>query len=70
MLALKIFLGILIILIALSFLYFYYFIKPRTEGGFCFQTLEEARNPITGEIRTFSTPCYVPKGWQKINSEI
>ena len=32
----------------------------------CIQVIAEARNPQTGETRTFPTPCDVPEGWEKI----
>ena len=31
----------------------------------CIQVVTKARNPKTGEIREFSTPCDVPVGWIK-----
>lgn len=29
----------------------------------CIEVLAEARNPATGEVKTFPTPCHVPIGW-------
>jgi hypothetical protein len=31
----------------------------------CIQVLAEAKNPATGEVKTFPTPCHVPIGWVK-----
>lgn len=31
----------------------------------CIQVLAQARNPVTGEVKTFPTPCHVPIGWVK-----
>lgn len=40
--------------------------SPRPEP--CIQVVQAARNPLTGECRTFPTPCDVPAGWQKVTS--
>lgn|SRR3989338_3332301 len=32
----------------------------------CAQVITPARNPQTGEIRDFATPCDVPAGWEKL----
>lgn len=32
----------------------------------CIQVITPARNPATGEVRDFPTPCDVPDGWEKI----
>jgi hypothetical protein len=37
------------------------FIQPL---GACIQVIQPAKNPKTGEIRDFPTPCDVPEGWQ------
>jgi len=34
----------------------------------CLQVLAPARNPLTNECRSFSTPCNVPEGWQRVQS--
>lgn len=44
---------------------------PSTSSGqikpeICIQVITPARNPQTGEIRDFPTPCDVPEGWVKI----
>ena len=36
------------------------------EPEFCIQVITPARNPQTGEIRDFPTPCDIPEGWIKI----
>lgn len=35
----------------------------------CIQVITQAKNPSTGEIKTFPTPCDVPKGWEKVEAE-
>lgn len=40
------------------------FVKPI---GACIQVIQDAKNPETGEIRAFATPCDVPLGWEKVN---
>lgn len=42
-----------------------YFIDRRQVA--CIQVVTKARNPQTGEIRTFGTLCDVPKGWIEVN---
>lgn len=32
----------------------------------CIQVIAQAKNPQTGEMRDFPTPCDIPEGWQKI----
>lgn len=36
------------------------------ESEICIQVITQARNPETGEVRDFPTPCDVPEGWEKI----
>jgi len=52
------------IIVFLAFLYWFFFIF--SFGGGCIQVLQEARNPITGQVKVFPTPCDVPLGWKKI----
>lgn len=33
------------------------------ESKVCIQVITKARNPATGEIREFATPCDVPENW-------
>jgi hypothetical protein len=37
-------------------------------SGACTQVVTPARNPLTGECRSFPTPCDVPEGWEKVAS--
>jgi hypothetical protein len=32
----------------------------------CIQVITPARNPLTGEVKNFSTPCAVPAGWEVV----
>ena|SRR3989344_3750704 len=33
------------------------------DGQICIQVITPARNPDTGEVREFPTPCDIPEGW-------
>ena len=35
----------------------------------CAQVITDARNPVTGEIQEFSTPCDVPTGWDVLETD-
>lgn len=35
----------------------------------CIQVITKARNPKTGEVRDFPTPCDVPEGWIVVDEE-
>ncbi len=35
---------------------------------FCAQIITKGKNPATGEIREFPTPCDVPEGWETLPS--
>ena len=37
-------------------------------GTACIQVITPARNPETGEVRDFPTPCDVPGGWEVVRS--
>ena len=39
--------------------------KPDTDEV-CIQVITPARNPQTGEVRDFPTPCDVPEGWELV----
>lgn len=39
------------------------------DAVFCIQVITPARNPETGEIQEFPTPCDVPEGWEEIEPE-
>lgn len=36
----------------------------------CIQVITKARNPQTGEVKEFPTPCDVPEGWKLIQEDI
>jgi hypothetical protein len=38
------------------------------DDAFCIQVITPARNPATGEIRDFPTPCDVPEGWIPVSN--
>jgi hypothetical protein len=38
-------------------------------GRLCAQVITPARNPRTGEVRDFPTPCDVPEGWERVPPE-
>lgn len=40
------------------------------EPRVCAQAITPARNPETGQIREFPTPCDVPEGWEVIENDI
>ncbi|MBI2674742.1 MAG: hypothetical protein HYX22_03340 [Candidatus Yanofskybacteria bacterium] len=39
------------------------FLEPEV----CIQVITPARNPQTGEVRDFPTPCDVPEGWSRLS---
>lgn len=39
---------------------------PADSGVTCIQVITPARNPQTGEVKDFPTPCDVPEGWEVI----
>lgn len=40
--------------------------EPNRSEQPCIQVITRARNPQTGEIKDFPTPCDIPSGWEKI----
>lgn len=40
---------------------------PKDGGQTCIQVITPAKNPQTGEIVEFPTPCDVLEGWEKVN---
>lgn len=47
-----------------------YFLRSGDKGGeVCAEIITDARNPATGEIRTFPTPCDVPEGWDTLETD-
>lgn len=55
----------LILLVVLGIGSWWYFSAHNggMNGELCVQVLTDARNPETGEVATFPTPCDVPEGW-------
>lgn len=45
-------------------------LEKAPEGVFCAQVITPARNPDTGDIKEFPTPCSVPEGWEVIQNDI
>ncbi|HEY0220660.1 MAG TPA: hypothetical protein VGC58_00360 [Candidatus Paceibacterota bacterium] len=46
-------------------------LKYRNESQIqCIQVVTYARNPETGEVKTFGTPCEVPKGWVEVQDQV
>ena len=44
--------------------------NPDKTGKVCIQVIQPARNPETGQIREFPTPCDVPAGWENIQNDV
>jgi len=42
------------------------FVNWQGAGQFCVQVITPARNPQTGEVRDFTTPCDVPENWEPV----
>jgi hypothetical protein len=42
--------------------------KPDT--SLCTQVITSARNPVTGQIKEYPTPCDVPPTWEVIVNEV
>ncbi len=45
-------------------------VEAPAEEKMCAQVITPARNPETGDIREFPTPCDVPDGWELIQNDI
>lgn len=41
-----------------------------SDSELCAQVITSARNPETGDIQEFPTPCDVPKKWEVIQNDI
>jgi len=41
----------------------------KNDAEVCAQVLTDARNPETGDIETFETPCDVPDGWDVLETD-
>ncbi len=49
----------------------YYFLAPKEEKPeeqVCIQVITSAKNPETGEVKEFPTPCDIPQGWEVIQN--
>jgi len=44
------------------------FVNWQGAGQFCAQVITPARNPQTGEVRDFPTPCDVPENWEPVSN--
>ncbi|HYE22421.1 MAG TPA: hypothetical protein VD998_02405 [Verrucomicrobiae bacterium] len=44
--------------------------ESKYDTGVCIQVITPARNPFTGEIKEFPTPCDVPEGWERIRLDV
>lgn len=53
-------------LLAVAFIYQLEYSGPE-EARVCIQVITSARNPETGEVKEFPTPCDVPEGWEQVN---
>lgn len=59
--------AVLILVLVSAFLiyaYWFFYTRPARSGAVCIQIIATARNPITGEVKDFPTPCSVPIGWK------
>lgn len=43
---------------------------PADDPTICAQVITPARDPASGDIREFPTPCDVPEGWEVIQNDI
>lgn len=41
-----------------------------TEPQICAQVITPARDPQTGTIKEFPTPCDVPNGWEVVQNDV
>ncbi len=48
---------------------FWFEVDKNTNGEVCIQVVTSARNPKTGEIKDFGTPCDVPAGWEVLEGD-
>ncbi len=40
------------------------------DGAICAQVITSAKNPDTGEVVDYATPCDVPEGWEVVRQEV
>ena len=57
-------------LMAIAFIYQMKYGRTAQETQICIQVITPARNPQTGEVKEFPTPCDVPDGWIEMNTQI
>lgn len=50
---------------AVGFIYKWQYGQPAQNSQICIQVITTAKNPQTGEIKEFPTPCDVPEGWER-----
>ena len=43
-------------------------VTENNNGVSCIQVITPARNPETGEVKEFSTPCDIPEGWEQVDT--
>lgn len=43
--------------------------EKKNESKICADVITKAKNPTTGEIKEFPTPCDVPEGWEIVKNE-
>lgn len=61
-------LAIVVILVGGYYAFTYYSGLYSDDLG-CAQVITDARDPVTGEVRTFPTPCNVPDGWEVLETD-
>jgi hypothetical protein len=44
--------------------------EDTNDTEFCAQVITPARNPKTGDIKEYPTPCDVPEGWVVIQNDV
>lgn len=44
--------------------------ESKDDGQVCVQVITPAKNPQTGEVRDFPTPCDVPEGWMMVDRSL
>jgi len=46
-------------------LFYWFFYIRASSSEFCIQVVTDAKNPLTGKVKSFATPCDVPLGWSR-----
>lgn len=68
----KLLIGGVVIVVTLGGVWFGYTTlteKDADSDHMCAQVITDARNPETGEVREFPTPCDVPDGWDTLETD-